>query len=121
TGLIFGIVKFAPAAVGTEVGVVGSRQKSALVMIEPPSHQGRARILEIYDRILVSVEDIVFKRLGSLVRHPRVMKSRLWMNALLIKTRKNRSRRGAAKAAVMETEPNGRHRITHRQITPVIP
>ena len=52
------------------MGRVGGREERALVMVEPPGQLRRVGIFEIDDGVLVAVEDTVFERLRSFVRHP---------------------------------------------------
>src|SRR5581483_2646671 len=56
TGFKIWIVKFAIALVLLEMGCIFGAQKCALVMVEPPGYFGRAGILEIHNRILITIE-----------------------------------------------------------------
>src|SRR5262249_34913121 len=51
------VVKLLAAAVLTEVLLVLRRQESAVVMIEPPRQPVRARVLEVYNRTLLRIEE----------------------------------------------------------------
>src|SRR5579862_1041659 len=75
-------------------------------MIEPPSKPRRARILEIDDRILVTIESTLFEWLGSFVRHSRIEKLSFRIDSLAVETRKNCGRGGPVKTLIVETNAN---------------
>src|SRR5882724_3028323 len=85
------------------------RQECALVMVEPPRHLRRIRILEIDNRILVAIEQSRFPRLLRAVRHARETKLCVRIKFFAVKTVKKGSRSGSVKAAVVETEPDSGH------------
>jgi len=93
---------------------IGKRQKRALMMIEPPGNLGRVGVLEIDDRVLVAVEQSVLPGLHRTMRHSREVKVRVRVKPLPIKTIKQRSRGGAIKAAVVETQADSGHERTVR-------
>src|SRR5665213_93811 len=85
-------------------------EKGALVMIEPPGKQRRARILEIHNGVLVAVEHPVFEWLGRLVGHARIKKLRVRVNAFAIKPRENCGGAGSVETFVVKANANS-HQI----------
>jgi len=62
------------------------------VMVEPPRHLRRIRILEIDNRILVAIEQSRFPRLLRAVRHARETKLCVRIKFFAVKTVKKGSR-----------------------------
>jgi hypothetical protein len=80
------------------------REESALVMIEPPGEQRRTRILEIDDDIFVAIERAIFEGLRRLVRHARVEKFCVRVDAFAEKASKYGGGGSSVKASVVETD-----------------
>src|ERR1700733_3547501 len=72
-------------------GILRSKE-GTLMMIEPPSKQGRAGILEIHNGVFVAVENTVFERVRGFVRHSGIHKLSVRMDALSVKAGKDRRR-----------------------------
>src|ERR1700733_9567095 len=116
-GFVRRIVKFLTGMIGAKIRCVRRRQERALMMIEPPRQPRRARILEINNRVLVAVENIVLEWLRRPVRHPRITKLHLRIDSLAIKSRKNRRRRRAVKTLVVEKNSNRQLRSRGRHLS----
>src|ERR1700733_4972595 len=72
-------------------GILRSKE-GTLMMIEPPSKQGRAGILEIHNGVFVAVENTVFERVRGFVRHSGIHKLSVRMDELSVKAGKDRRR-----------------------------
>jgi hypothetical protein len=96
----------------TEIFRVGSIQKRALVMVKPPGHLRRIRILEIDDHVFVAVKQPIFPGLHRAVRHTREVEIRVIMEAFPVKTIENRSGSGAIKATVVKAQADSGHERT---------
>jgi hypothetical protein len=60
------------------------------MMIEPPGEQRRTGIFEIHDGVFVTVENAVFERLRSFMRHPGVHKLGIGVDAFAVKAGEDR-------------------------------
>ena len=95
-----------------EILRVGRVQKRALVMVKPPGHFRRIRILEIDDYVLVSVKQAIFPGLHRAVRHAREVEIRVSVKTFPVKTIENRGGSGAIKAAVVKAQADSGHERT---------
>jgi hypothetical protein len=100
-GLECRIIEFAVALFLLEVRGVGSRQKRALVMIEPPSNFGRTGILEINNGILVAIELSLVEQCARAVQQSGEDEVGIASNAFPVKTGKQRRGRGSIEAFVV--------------------
>ena len=91
---------------------IGRRQERALMMVEPPGHFWRIRILEIDDHVLVAIEEPVFPWLHRPMGHAREVEIRVGVEAFPVKTIKERGGSGAIKAAVVEAQADSGHERT---------
>jgi hypothetical protein len=100
------------AAVLAKVLRIGWREKSTLVMIEPPRHSRRARIFKIDDGVLIPVEQRLPEGLARLVHHAREMKVRAGLDALPKKSIEDRCGCRAIETSVMKAQTNF-NRVCH--------
>jgi hypothetical protein len=107
-----------PRTVVAKMLRIGRCKKRALVMIKPPGHAWRARILEIHNCIFIAIECAVGKRLRGTVRHARQPEVGVCMEAFAVETRKHGGRSRAVKAPVMEAQPYT-YRVRHAQSSPL--
>ncbi len=90
---------------GAEVLGIGRAQKRALMMVKPPGHGRVRRILEIDNRVLIAIEQAVFKQLIRLVRHARISELGGAIQMVLIELAKEGRRRGTVEAVVVIKNP----------------
>jgi hypothetical protein len=79
------------------------------MMVEPPGHFRRVRILEIDDSVFVAVEEAWSPRLGGPVGHASETKIRVGIELFLVETVEKSGGGGPIKAAVMEAQPDAGH------------
>src|SRR5580704_13957193 len=99
------------------LGILRS-EECALVMVEPPGEQRRAGIFEVHNGVFVAVENAVLEGLRGFVGHPRVHKLGVGMDALAVKTRKNRGRGSSVEALIVKTKANLHFRLPSPRIVP---
>src|SRR5258708_16940498 len=85
---------------------VGGCKKRALVMVKPPGHAGRTRILKSDDGVLVAIKPSWLERLPSAVRHPRKMEFRARVDALAEETIEHGRRRRPIEASIVIAQTN---------------
>src|SRR5262249_35386619 len=103
-GFIVGLVEHVRSALLFEVLGVRYRQKSALMMVEPPGYLGRIRILEVHNYVLVAVEKVPFPGLHRAVGHSREMKIGMSIKPFAIETVEEGGRSGTIKTAVVKAQ-----------------
>src|SRR4029077_6297647 len=79
------------------------------MVVDPPGHLGKIRVLEIYDRVFVAIEEAWRPRLGGAMGHPREAKFRCRLECFLVKTVDKCSGGGRIKTTVVEAEPDAGH------------
>src|SRR2546423_9827738 len=95
-GFSIGIKKLLSRFVRAKVSFVFRREKCRLVMIEPPGQLFRRRILEIDNRVFITIKHIAFEQeVPRTMQQSAVLDARALMNSFEIKTRESR-RRGDA-------------------------
>jgi hypothetical protein len=91
---------------------VGCVQKRALVMVKPPGHLRRIRILEVDDHVFVAIKQAIYPGLHRTMGHPREMEVRIIMEAFPVKTIEERGGSGAIKATVVKAQADSGHERT---------
>ena len=74
------------------------REKGRLVMVEPPGQAVGGRILEIHNRVLVSVEHLFVKERAGTMEQPCVFDAGRGANSCEVKAREDGGRGDAVKA-----------------------
>src|SRR4029077_21186507 len=92
-----------------EVFGVGWSQECALVMIEPPGHLRRIRVLEVNDDVLVAVEQAFFPRMLGFMGHAGEIKLGVGILAFAIKAVEQRGRGGTVETTIVKTESDIGH------------
>jgi hypothetical protein len=95
------IVKLFITLVPLKVSRVGSGEKRALMMVEPPGNLGRAGVLEVDDRIFVTIEMRFVKQRSGSMQEAGKNKVRITADALAVKAGEERRGAGSVKALVM--------------------
>src|ERR1039457_6592120 len=104
-GLEVGIVKLAVALILLEVGGISGREKSALVVIEPPSDIRRTGILEIDDGILVAIELFLVEKSAGAMEEAGIHEVHIAADSFLVETREERGGAGSVKKLVVIKDP----------------
>ncbi len=103
-GLERGIEKFQARCVRQEMGLIGGREKSALMMIEPPSETRAGRVLEIHDGVDVAVELRFIEQLGSLVREAGIVELGGGIDLSAEEAAEDRRGTGAVETTIVEKD-----------------
>src|ERR1700677_487213 len=90
--------------VATEMLGILRSEKRALMMVEPPGEQRRTGIFEIHDGVFVAVENAVFERLRSFMRHPGVHKLGIGVDAFAVKAGEHSGRGRSVEALIVKTK-----------------
>src|SRR6266849_9782690 len=93
--LACGIEKFLSRVVRAKMRFVFRREKSRLMMIEPPGQLVRSRVLKIDDRVFVAIEQVEIKQVSRAVQQAAVIDFRFRMDSFFVKARENGSRSDA--------------------------
>src|SRR5262245_36048076 len=94
-------MEFSSALIAAEMLLVGFRQESALMMIEPPGQLVGSAVFEIDNDVLLAAEEILIDALARLVRQAFVFNIRRGINLAAIKRRKDGRRRESVKTVVV--------------------
>src|SRR5260221_5906651 len=92
-----------------EILRVFSIQKRALVMVEPPGHFRRIRILKIDDCVFIAVKQAGYPRLRGAMGHSSEVKFRFGVEAFLIEPIEQSGGGGAIKTTVVEAQAYSGH------------
>src|SRR5262245_28008282 len=76
------------------------------MMIEPPGDLRRGGVLEVHDRILLAIEQMLVEECARAVDQPGKNESGGGLYLLAVKARKQRGRSGAVETAVVEKYPD---------------
>src|SRR5216684_1908380 len=95
------VVKLAIARVLLEVRGIRWRQKSALMVVKPPSDLRRTGIFEIYNGIFIAIKIGFVEQRACAVKQAGVDEFNIIANAVCIESRKQGRRRGAVKTPVV--------------------
>src|SRR5882672_11315976 len=87
--------------VGTKVRLIGRRKKRGLVMIKPPGQLLRCRILEIYDRGFVSIQQREIEKVSRAVQQTSVVNFSFAVNTVGVEARKGRGRGDAVETVAV--------------------
>ena len=105
-GLVGGVVEFFAGMILAEMLGVGGLEERALVVVEPPGEQRRARVFEIDDGVFVAVKGAVFKGLRGFVRHAGVQEFGGGVDALATEAREDGGGGSSVEAFVVEANPD---------------
>ncbi len=100
-GLVAGIVELLFGAGPPVVLGILRSEEGALVMVEPPCQVRIARVLEVDDRILVTIEERIFEELGGFMGHAGVGKLCIVMEGAALKTAEEGGRSGPVETMVV--------------------
>src|SRR5579863_7867508 len=89
---------------------IGRRQKSALMVVEPPGNLRRTGILKVDDRVLVTVELVLVEQSAGAVNEAGELDFGIVADALQVEARKQGGRRGTVKAFVVIEHPHSQGR-----------
>ena len=106
------VVRFVKHVLGgslAEMFRIRGCQERALMVVEPPRHLRRIRILEVHDDVFIAIEEVVFPRLSGAVGHAREAKFRVLVKLFPVEAVKKSGGSRAIEAAIVETEPDLGH------------
>ena len=108
-GLVARIMKFVTACVASKMRFILRREKSALVMIEPPRQLVGGRVLEVDNNIVAGPEKIFTDVLAGLVGQALVFDFRSRIDVSFVKAREHGRRRDAVETIVVIKNPYSLH------------
>jgi hypothetical protein len=101
-GSICGVVEFLSTFVGPELSFILAAEECALVMIEPPIQARITGILKVDDRVFVSIELNVPKKMAGAMGQSLIYKFAVFVDCVLIEVAENGRGRQTIEAIVVK-------------------